>query len=140
MNSILLSLDKYTLLMGILCLCLCVLVLARNFNRPSVQRAGQNLWLWRIIVFKYVNGSFIVFAGCVIGAHLLTPVQESWLGCFIATSKFWEGFLNQDVEKLKNQINSALRGGFDTSTLTLAQAQAQSSVQNPPVNPAQKTQ
>jgi hypothetical protein len=134
-NAILLSLDKYTLLMAILCLCLCVLVLARNFDRPLVQKAGQSMWLWRVIMFKYANGSFIVWASAVMAAHLFNPRTESWLGVYLAVSKSWEMFLNQDVEKLKSQINSALRGGYDTQTLTLAQAQAQSAVQNQPVNP-----
>lgn len=101
MNSILVSANRYILLVGILVLALSVLVLARNFDNGSVQRAGQNIWLWRIIAFKYANGTFIVWASAVLAAHLFEPRTESWLGVYLAVSKSWEMFLTQDVPKIK---------------------------------------
>lgn len=72
-----------------------------------IRTAGQNAWLWRTIMFKGFNGWFITVAGAVMAAHLLTPYQESVLGCIVAGNKFLEGFINQDVGSLKSQILQA---------------------------------
>lgn len=73
-----------------------------------IRTAGQNAWLWRTIIFKGANGWFITVAGAIMAAHLLTPYQESVLGCIVAGNKFLEGFINQDLSNIKAAIADAL--------------------------------
>jgi len=82
----------------------------------AIMRAGQNAWLWRAILFKGVNGWLITVAGAVMAAHLMTPYQESILGCLIAGNKFLEGFINQDLAQIKREIAAALDTGFFRNT------------------------
>lgn len=99
-----------------------------------IRTTGQNLWLWRTIIFTGINGYFIAVAGAIMAAHILTPHQESWLGCFIVGAKFLEGFIHQGIALLKQQISAS----FDTSSLWRRAVipSQQTETQTPPANPA----
>lgn len=89
----------------------------------TITRLGQNAWLWRAIIFKGVNGYLIAVAGAVLASHILTPFQESIVGCLITGSKFLDGFMNQDLAQVRQQVAQAL-GISNGNTQFLARADA----------------
>lgn len=111
----------------------------------TITRLGQNAWLWRAIIFKGVNGYLIAVAGAVLASHILTPFQESIVGCLITGSKFLDGFMNQDLAQVRQQVAQALgisNGTGNTNFLKLSDVPPQTTSQtfNPTPSTENKTQ
>lgn len=73
-----------------------------SLPNPSSFRASFNYW--KLTIFKVVNGWFIVVAGAVCAAGVIDAVTAKWLLCFVAGSKFLEGFMDQEIGKTKEKI------------------------------------
>jgi hypothetical protein len=107
----------------------------------ALTKFGQNAWLWRAIIFKGVNGYLIAVAGAVLASHILTPFQESIVGCLITGSKFLDGFMNQDLGRIKQEMAQALGlSTGNTQFLTRQDTQQQTSVQTFSTSPPNETE
>jgi hypothetical protein len=104
----------------------------------AITKLGQNAWLWRAIIFKGINGYLIAVAGAVLASHMLTPTQESIVGCLITGSKFLDGFMNQDLGRIKSEMAQAFgmtAGNFSQRT----DVQQTTTSQTFPTTPATET-
>jgi len=71
---------------------------------PNTLSAKLNYW--KFFVFKLCNGYFIVVAGGMCAAGVISSTAAKWLLCFIAGSKFLEGLMDQELSKTKDKIES----------------------------------
>ena len=65
-----------------------------------VRSLSIQAWRWRVILFKGCNGYFQVLIAAMCGANIFSPKTTSILLCFVAGSKFIEGFINQDIARI----------------------------------------
>lgn len=64
----------------------------------------RNLWFWRLVIFKFMNGYFSIVATAMCAANVFEPRTTSIILAFVAGSKWAEGFINQDIAETKKKL------------------------------------
>lgn len=59
---------------------------------------------WKMVIFKVTNGYFVVVASGLCATDIISKRVAAVILCFVAGSKFLEGFFDQEVQKAKDNI------------------------------------